>query len=48
MKKENEINACEALIEILERVAGVKYQCDCFPDEGTSKAREPDFILRSA
>lgn len=46
MKKENEINACNALIRILERVAGVKYQCDCFPDEELSKDREPDFILK--
>jgi len=48
MKKENEINACKALITILERVAGVKYECEkSCPDEGASKEKEPDFILKS-
>jgi hypothetical protein len=48
MKKNNEINACNALIRILERVAGVKYECESCPDEGASKEKEPDFILKSA
>jgi hypothetical protein len=47
MKKKNEINACNALISILERVTGAKYECESCPDEGASKEREPDFILKS-
>jgi hypothetical protein len=46
-KKRNEINACNALIRILERVAGAKYECQSSPDEGESKGKEPDFILNS-
>jgi|GEM_PF-4744072 hypothetical protein len=48
MKKDNEINACNALIKVLERVAGVKYECESFPDEISSSEPEIDFILRSA
>ena len=44
MKKKNEVNACNALIE---RVAGVKYECESCPDEGASKEKEADFILKS-
>jgi hypothetical protein len=47
MKKENEINACRALMRILERVAGVKYECESCPDEGATKGPEVDFILKS-
>jgi hypothetical protein len=47
MKKKNEINACNALIRILERVAGVKYECESCPDEGATKGPEADFILKS-
>ena len=47
MKKENEKNACDALITILERVRGVKYECESCPDEGVSREKEPDFILKS-
>jgi hypothetical protein len=47
MKKKNEINACNALIRILERVAGIKYECESCPDEGATKGPEPDFILKS-
>jgi hypothetical protein len=47
MKKKNEINACSALIRILERVAGVKYECESCPDEGATKGPEADFILKS-
>lgn len=47
MKKKNEINACNALIKILERVVGIKYEFESSPDEGASKGKEPDFILKS-
>jgi hypothetical protein len=47
MKKKREINACNALITILERVAGVKYERERCPDEEASKEKEPDFILKS-
>jgi hypothetical protein len=48
MKTKNQINACNALIMILERVRGVKYECECCPDEESSKGKEPDFILKPA
>jgi hypothetical protein len=47
MKKKNEVNACDALIRILERVTGAKYELESCPDEGASKQKEPDFILKS-
>lgn len=47
MKKKNEINACNALIRILETMTGAEYECESCPDEGASKEREPDFILKS-
>lgn len=47
MKKKNEINACNALIRMFERVTGVRYEFESSPDEGASKEREPDFILKS-
>jgi hypothetical protein len=46
-KKKNEMNACNAFIEILERMTCVKYECESSPDESTSKEKEPDFILKS-
>jgi hypothetical protein len=46
MKKKNELNACNALIRILEKTAGARYECDSCPDEGASKGKEPDFILK--
>ena len=47
MKAENEINARNALIEILETVVGAKYECESCPDEETSTEKKPDFILGS-
>ena len=47
MKKKNEISACNALIRILERVAGVKYECESCPDQGATNGPEADFILKS-
>ena len=47
MKKKNEQNACNALIEILERMTGVRYECEGSPDNGTNDAPEVDFILKS-
>jgi hypothetical protein len=47
MKKKNEINACNAFIRMFERVTGVQYEFESSPDEGASKEKEPDFILKS-
>ena len=47
MKKKNEQNACNALIEILERITGVRYECESCPDDGTKEGPEVDFILKS-
>jgi hypothetical protein len=47
MKKKNELNACNALIEILERITGVRYECENSPDDGSSDGPEVDFILKS-
>ena len=47
MKKKNEQNACNALIDILERTTGVKYECESSPDVGTNDGPEVDFILKA-
>lgn len=48
MKEKNEENACNALIEILERIAGVRYERESSPDADGAKGRsEVDFILKS-
>ena len=47
MKKQNELNACNALIEILERVRGVRYECECCPDDKSRERPDVDFILKS-
>ena len=47
MKKHNELNACNALIEILERVTGVKYECESSPDDKNNERPDVDFILKS-
>ena len=33
MKTKNEQNACNALIEILEQMMGVRYECESSPDD---------------
>lgn len=47
MKKPNEINACNALIDILQKLTGALYECESCPDEVVTNKPEPDFILRS-
>ena len=47
MKKKNEQNACNALIEILEQITGVTYECESSPDDGPNEGPEVDFILKS-
>jgi hypothetical protein len=47
MKRKNELNARDALIEILERMTGVRYECESSPDEGSNHPPEVDFILKS-
>ena len=44
-KKENEINACKAFIEILKKIKGVEYIKKCMPDKSNSKTKDVDFIL---
>jgi hypothetical protein len=46
-KKSNEINACNALIRMLRKVAGVEYELEYCPDEGASEGKDVDFILKS-
>lgn len=45
-KKENETNACNALISILEGVVGETYVCERCPDEEATKGKDVDFILK--
>jgi len=47
MKKVNEENACNAFIEILEKVTGVQYEKQSSPDEQNSTSPEIDYILIS-
>jgi hypothetical protein len=46
-KKENEINALNALMKILESLVGENYECESSPDEENPQGKEPDFILTS-
>ena len=43
--KENEINACNAFIEILQRIKGVEYSIERYPDKENRNSQDVDFIL---
>lgn len=43
--KENEINACNAFIEILQRTEGVEYIIKCRPENANRETKDVDFIL---
>jgi hypothetical protein len=45
MKRQNEVNAVEALLQILPFVVGTTYRHDRSPDDETSKRKEVDYIL---
>jgi len=47
MKKVNEENACNAFIEILERITGVEYEKENSPDEQSGVSSDVDYILIS-
>jgi len=47
MKKVNEENACNAFIEILEKITCVEYEKENSPDEQSNKFSEVDYILIS-
>ena len=44
-KKKNETNACNAFIEIIEKLKGVKYKISSIPDEENGNTKDIDFIL---
>jgi hypothetical protein len=46
-KEENEINACNAFIEILKKIKGVEYDIESSPDEKNRSTQDVDFILIS-
>ena len=48
MKKENEVNACNSLIRILQILADVRYEWESCPDEGSANGKDVDFILKAA
>jgi len=43
--KENEINACNAFIEILKKIKGVAYEIVDFPEEKNRKTQDVEVIL---
>ena len=45
MKRQNEINAVDALLQIMPFITGMDYCCERFPDDETSQRKEVDFIL---
>ena len=47
MKKVNEENACNAFIEILEKITGVEYEKEDSPDEHSGASSDVDYILIS-
>jgi hypothetical protein len=46
-KKQNEWNACNAFIDILLSITGVKYTVDSSPDQVNRRTKDVDFILIS-
>jgi hypothetical protein len=44
-KKENEINACNAFIEILRRIKGVEYHIDSYPEDENRNSPDVEVIL---
>ena len=47
MKRVNEENACNAFIEILEKITGVEYEKESSPDEQSGAFSDVDYILIS-
>lgn len=47
MKRENEINALKALVEIMPFLTGARYKHDRSPDEEGSQRPEVDYLLKS-
>ncbi|MDH4202837.1 MAG: hypothetical protein OEV87_08070 [Phycisphaerae bacterium] len=43
--RENEINACNAFIEILREISSVEYEIICRPDENNNSSQDIDFVL---
>lgn len=45
MKRQNEVNAMEALLQIMPFVTGMKYRYDRSPDDEISQKKEVDYVL---
>ena len=46
MTNENEVNACNAFIDILKKIKGVEYEIDSSPEKENRKT--PDVLFRTA